>query len=283
MTAPSTPPSPARTAIVYDFDGTLARGNVQEHTFLPEMGVEKAAFWGEVGRLKEAHDADQILIYMWQMLEQARVRGVPVTRELLRRHGAATPLFDGLDTWFDRVDAHARALGLALDHYVVSSGNAEIIEGCPIFARFTRVFGSRFVFDERGHAIWPAVAINYTTKTQFLFRINKGVTNSWDDNAVNRWLPMDERPVPFTRMIFLGDGDSDIPAMKMVRHQGGCSIAVFDEEEWAAGKSQDKLHRLIAEDRAHFVAPANYSEGSQLDVTVRGILGRFARDAGYRR
>jgi len=121
-----------------------------------------------------------------------------------------------------------------------------------------------------------------TTKTQFLFRINKGVTNSWDDAAVNRWQPMDERPVPFTRMIFIGDGDTDIPSMKMVRHQGGYSIAVYDEELWREKRSKEKLHRLIAEDRAHFVAPANYADGSQLDVIVRGILGRFAIDAGYR-
>jgi hypothetical protein len=130
--------------------------------------------------------------------------------------------------------------------------------------------------------VWPGVAINYTTKTQFLFRINKGVTSSWDDAAVNRWQPMNERPVPFTRMIFIGDGDTDIPSMKMVRHQGGYSIAVYDEADWPQQRSKEKLHRLIAEDRAHFVAPANYSDGSQLDVIVRGILGRFAIDAGYR-
>jgi haloacid dehalogenase-like hydrolase len=219
---------------------------------------------------------------MWWMLEKARQKGVTVTKELLRRHGAATPLYDGLDTWFDRINAYCAERGQTLEHYVVSSGNHELIEGCPIFPRFKRVFASQFIYDDAGAAIWPGVAINYTTKTQYLFRINKGVTNSWDDAAVNRWQPLDERPVPFTRMIFIGDGDTDIPSMKMVRHQGGYSIAVFDEREWREARSKEKLHRLIAEDRAHFVAPADYREGSQLDVIVRGVLGRFAIADGYR-
>jgi hypothetical protein len=282
-TSPESPAPPlTRTAIVYDFDGTLARGNIQEHTFLPELGVDKDVFWTEVGRLKQEHNADQILVYMWWMLQQARAKGVTVTRELLRKHGGATPLYQGLDTWFDRINTYCAERGQRLEHYVVSSGNREIIEGCPIFTRFAGVFGSQFIYDAAGAAVWPGVAINYTTKTQFLFRINKGITNSWDDAAVNRWQPMNERPVPFTRMIFIGDGDTDIPSMKMVRHQGGYSIAVFDEDKWRETSSKAKLHRLIAEDRAHFVAPADYRDGSQLDVIVRGILGRFAIEAGYR-
>jgi hypothetical protein len=279
----SRPSHPVRTAIVYDFDGTLARGNIQEHAFLPELGIAKDVFWDEVGRLKRAHDADQILVYMWWMLQQARAKGVTVTKDLLRRHGSATPLYDGLDTWFDRINGYAVGHGMALEHYIVSSGNREMIEGCSIYDRFAGVFASQFIYDDAGAAVWPGVAINYTTKTQFLFRINKGVTNSWDDQAVNRWQPMDERPVPFSRMIFIGDGDTDIPSMKMVRHQGGYSIAVYDEQEWRHPRSKEKLHRLIAEDRAHFVAPANYGDGSQLDVIVRGILGRFAIEVAHKR
>jgi hypothetical protein len=127
------------------------------------------------------------------------------------------------------------------------------------------------------------VAINYTTKTQYLFRINKGVDNNWNNEAVNRWQPMDERPVPFSRIIYLGDGDTDIPSMKMVRHQGGHSVAVFDPKQWAETRSQEKVFNLIAEDRAHFVVPADYTDGSQLDITIKGVLGRIARDqAGYR-
>ncbi len=272
----------ARTAIVYDFDGTLARGNVQEHGFLPELQLDIPAFWDDVKARAKANDADEILIYMWRMLEAARAHNRPITRQALERHGHQVPFFEGVTTWFDRINAFATSRGLELDHYVVSSGNYEIIRGCEIYPRFKMVYASKYVYDENGEAVWPGVAINYTTKTQFLFRINKGVHNSWDNERVNLWMPLPERPVPFSRMIFIGDGETDIPSMKMVRHQGGHSVAVFDPDKFHEQPYQNKVYRLVAEDRVHFVAPANYLEGSQLDVTVKGILGRFARDTGYR-
>ena len=157
-----------------------------------------------------------------------------------------------------------------------------MIEGCSIHSNFKKIFASSFAYDEDGVAIWPSVSINYTTKTQFLFRINKGINNTWNNEEINRWRPMNERPMPFERMIFIGDGDTDIPSMKMMRHQNGTAIAVFDPQEWNLAASQNKIHRLIAEDRTNYVAPADYSDGSQLDVTVRGVLGRIARQAGYR-
>jgi phosphoserine phosphatase len=273
---------PSRTAIIYDFDGTLAPGNVQEHSFIPNMGLSTGDFWDEVKRQARKHDADEILTYMWQLLETARGNGIAVTREVLRKHGEDTPLFAGLDSWFDRVDAYGIERGLAIEHYIISSGTLEMIEGSRIAGRFREIYASKFIYDDQGVAVWPGVAIDYTSKTQFLFRINKGIDNTWDNEAINRWMPMEERPIPFEQMIFVGDGATDIPAMKMVRHQGGHSIAVFDPAKWEAAASQAKIHRLIAEDRVHFVAPADYSEGSLLSVTVQGILGRLARAAGYR-
>src|SRR5690606_3376326 len=137
--------------------------------------------------------------------------------------------------------------------------------GTRIGTKFRKVFASRYTYDDDGHATWPAVSINYTSKTQYLFRINKGVDNSWNNEAVNRWLPADERPVPFSRLLYFGDGDTDIPSMKMVRHQGGHSLAVFDPERWERKELQGKVYDLIAEDRADFVVPADYRDGSQLD------------------
>jgi hypothetical protein len=273
----------ARTAIVYDFDGTLAPGNIQEHSLIVEvLRTSVEDFWERVLREKQAQDADQILVYMRLILQCARDRGIAITRQLLVEHGANTPFFDGVETFFDRINAHAAARNLRLEHYVVSSGNEEMILGSAIAQHFTTVFGSRYVYDDQGRAIWPAAAINYTTKTQYLFRINKGVDNTWDNEPVNRWIPMAERPLPFSRMIYVGDGDTDIPSMKMVRHQGGYSIAVFDPERWKQRVAQAKVYDLISEDRAHFVVPADYREGSQLDVTIKGILGRIARDNGWR-
>jgi phosphoserine phosphatase len=272
----------SRTALIYDFDGTLARGNVQEHSFLPELGIPTKEFWGRVKELARQHDSDEILTYMWHMLDLARSRGLTVTRHDLETHGRNTPLFAGLGTWFDRINEYGRLHRLGVEHYIISSGNREIIKGSSISGQFRDIYASKFIFSDSGEAVWPGVGINYTNKTQFLFRINKGVDNIWDNEAVNRWIPLRDRPVPFERMIFFGDGDTDIPAMKMVRHQGGYSIAVFDPAQWEDPRSQEKLHKLIAEDRVHFVAPADYREGSQLEVITKGILGRVALDLGYR-
>lgn len=274
---------PARTALVYDFDGTLAPGNIQEHSLIPNyLETTKEEFWRQVGEAKQTHDADQILVYMQLLMKRARDLGRPLTRAVLLEHGVRVPFFEGVETWFERLNAHAAERDLALEHYVVSSANQEMIEGCRIARQFRRIFGCTYIYDEQGNAIWPGSAVNYTTKTQFLFRINKGVQNYWQDEEVNRWVPMAERPIPFERMIYLGDGDTDIPSMKMVRHQGGHSIAVFDPGRWAEGAAQSRAYTLIAEDRAHFVVPADYRENSQLDVTVKGILGRIARERGWR-
>jgi len=269
-----------RTAIVYDFDGTLARGNIQEHSFLPDKGIPKEEFWADVRKEAETTDSDEILVYMRKMLEAANDSGEPLKRPALRDAGRSTPLFEGVPGWFDRINDHATEIGLSLEHYVVSSGIREMIEGCKIAGKFKHIFASKFIYDENDVAIWPGIAINYTTKTQFLFRINKEVINNWDNESVNKWMPMEKRPIPFERMIFIGDGDTDIPSMKMVRLQGGHSIAVFDPEEWpkvgSGSKAQEKIFKLISEDRVHFVAPADYRNGSQLDITVKGILGRIA-------
>jgi len=272
---------PKRTALIYDFDGTLARGNLQETSFIPNIGMTKEDFWAEVKARTRDHDADEILVYMHLMLDKAREQGVQVTVEDLRRHGEEAPLFPGLadKSWFDRINAHAAERGLVLEHYIVSSGIHEMIEGCAIRDAFRQVFASKFIYVE-GVAAWPGVGINYTTKTQYLFRINKGIDNHWDNVSINSYMPEDERPIPFDRMIFLGDGDTDIPTMKMLTHKGGHSVAVYDPDR--TDRDLKKIHKLISDGRVEFVAPADYEENSQIDITVKGILGRIARKHGYR-
>lgn len=272
---------PKRTALIYDFDGTLARGNLQETSFIPNIGMTKEDFWAEVKARTRDHDADEILVYMHLMLDKAREQGVQVTVEDLRRHGEEAPLFPGLadKSWFYRVNAHAAERGLALEHYIVSSGIHEMIEGCAIRDAFRQVFASKFIYVE-GVAAWPGVGINYTTKTQYLFRINKGIDNHWDNVSINSYMPEDERPIPFDRMIFLGDGDTDIPTMKMLTHKGGHSVAVYDPDR--TDRDLKKIHKLISDGRVEFVAPADYEENSQTDIIVKGILGRIARKHGYR-
>lgn len=270
-----------RTALIYDFDGTLARGNLQEQSFIPDIGMSREEFWTEVKRRTRANDADEILVYMHLMLEKALEKDRRITAAELRSHGENAPLFDGLANkeWFARINDHGAQHGLALEHYIVSSGIQEMIAGCPIHDAFNRVFASKFIY-QNGVAAWPGVAINYTTKTQYLFRINKGVDNHWDNEAINAFMPEKERPIPFSRMIFLGDGDTDIPTMKMLTYQGGHSVAVYDPAR--TDRDLSKVHRLISDGRVEFVAPADYREKSQLDIIIKGILGRIARKNGYR-
>ena len=264
-----------KTAIIYDFDGTLARGNLQECSFIPTINMDRKQFWNEVKEMTNSEDADEILVYMHLMLAKARDLKVEVTREMLRDHGRAAPLFNGLQdfSWFTRINSFAKCHGLELQHYIISSGIEEMIRGCSIQGAFRRIYASKYIYAGEA-AAWPGVAINYTTKTQYLFRINKGVENHWDNAAINKYMPEESRPIPFERMIFLGDGASDIPTMKMLTYQGGHSIAVYDEQR----EEQDlqKIHALIADSRVDFVAPANYEENSQLDIIVKGILGRIA-------
>lgn len=272
--------TPIRVALVYDFDGTLAPRNLPEHSFLPSVGVTDVEGFWEACRLEaERHDSDQVLTYMRMLLTAAERAGTTVTRDLLRRHGALTPLFAGVEAWFDDIGAYGRSVGVEIEHFVVSSGLLEMIEGLSIHPRFRKVFASSYAYDATGRAVWPASAINYTTKTQYLFRINKGIDNVWDNSTINLWMPKQERRVPFERMVFLGDGDTDIPSMKLVREKGGQAVAVFDPEKFEQRLSQGHLERLIAEDRIDHMASADYRPGSLLTIIVKGILGRMARHA----
>ncbi len=271
---------PTSVALIYDFDGTLAHGNMQGHGLLQELGHElEAHFWERGQRVAIEQDADEILVYMWRILEDAQRLGRAVTRDYLATHGARVPLFPGVDSWFDRIDAFAAERDLRVEHYVVSSGLYEMIQGCAVAKKFRHVFASRYLYDAEGRALAPGVAINYTTKTQYLFRINKGILNSWDRRALNQWIPESQRPIPFHRMVFLGDGETDIPTMKMIRQEGGEAIAVFGD--WDNANDRNQIYRLIEENRVKMVAPADYRESSQLDVMVKGLLGRMARQAGW--
>jgi hypothetical protein len=267
----------ARTAIIYDFDGTLARGNIQECSFIPKIGMSSDDFWKEVRQRTENEDADEILVYMHLMLQKAKGANEVVSRDALREHGRNARLFPGLSdgSWFSRINEFARKENLELQHYIISSGIEEMIRGCPISNHFHKIYASKYIYDGN-NAAWPGVAINYTTKTQYLFRINKGIENHWNRGALNSYMPEASRPIPFTRMIFLGDGASDIPAMKMVTFQGGYSIGVYDDER----KDRDlkEIHTLISDDRVDFVAPGNYQEKSQLEIIIKGVLGRIAHE-----
>lgn len=265
-------------ALIYDFDGTLTPANLPDHKLLPELGIDKDKFWNKANKITRSNDADAILGYMQLLISEACDKGHPLSKKILSSAGGPSiPLFDGVDTWFDRINKFS-SKDYQITHYLISSGLHEIIATTKIAKYFKQIFACKYFYDQDGLVTGPAVAINYTTKTQYLFRINKGILNHYDDKGLNTWMRRQDRPVPFSRMIYLGDGDTDIPAMKTVRANSGTSIGLFDAKEWTDKKHQKKIYKLISEDRVNYVAPADYSYGSQLDVIIKGLIERIIRE-----
>jgi 2-hydroxy-3-keto-5-methylthiopentenyl-1-phosphate phosphatase len=266
-------------AIIYDFDGTLAKGNIPEHGILQELGINKNDFWSEVKETTKETDADEVIVYMHLLAKKAAEKSIRLTKESLNKYGKGNiPFFEGVISWFPRISNFFNNENYNINHYIVSSGLQEVIETTEISKYIKKIFASKYIYRKDGAIDSPGVAINYTTKTQYLFRINKGILNHYDNKSLNTWVPLKERPVPFSKMIYIGDGDTDIPAMKMVRAQGGISIGVFDPETWNDPSSQKRIYKLISEDRVHYVAPADYSDGSQLDIVIKGVLDRMINE-----
>lgn len=261
-------------AICYDFDGTLSPGNMQEYGFFSGLGKAAESFWQESSKLARDHNADPILAYMIQMIEKARIGKTGTTRQAFREYGKSVKLFDGVEEWFSRIDGYGEKHGIKIEHYIVSSGLKEMIEGTKIGKKFKKIYACSFIFDNNDAAKWPAVAVNYTTKTQFLFRINKGIEDDNDNTIINQYIPESERRVPFSRIIFIGDGATDIPCMKLVKEKGGYSIAVYDPIK--KNKKKSESEKLLADGRVNYAAEADYKENSHLDQLVFAIFSEIA-------
>ena len=264
-----------RIALIYDFDGTLSPGNIQEYDFFPQLGMTPDQFWTAAKKRAKDHEADEILSYMTLMLESCTsLSGVRVTREAFAQYGKKVKLFDGVKEWFPRINSFAKENGLLPHHFIISSGIKEMIAGTPIAKEFTEIFASSFIYDQHYAASAPGLAINYTTKTQFLFRINKGVLNVWDNSKINEYVKKADRDIPFSQMIFIGDGTTDVPCMKLTKDQGGHSIAVY-----RPGSHQKiKAGNLLKDNRVNFVAPADYADGKLLDTQVKAVIRKIAAD-----
>ncbi len=272
-------------AVVYDFDGTLAPGNMQERNFIPAINTDSKAFWKEVRNECEAHKADDILMYMMLMLRKANAAQVKVRKGAFETFGKDLPFFQGIieddsagtskHGWFDRISMYGKKSGVSVEHYIVSSGIREMIEGTLIRKKFKAIFASSFYYDHNGVATWPALALNYTTKTQYLFRINKGSLSVHDHKEINKYTPDCERAIPFSRMIYIGDGETDVPCFRLVKDRGGASIAVYKPNTKGA---KDKSLTLSKEGRVSFVCPADYRDGRELDRVVKALIDKAAID-----
>ncbi len=257
-------------AIMYDFDKTLCTKDMQEYSFIPNVNMKANDFWAESNSLAVEKKMDQILAYMYVMLEKAHLAKKSIRRENFVKLGEDLEFFPGVIQWFSRINQIGNDLQMEIEHYIISSGLREIIEGSSICKYFCEVFACEFLYDENDVACWPKNVVNYTTKTQFLFRINKGVLDISNDNDLNKFTPEDKRAVPFRNMIYIGDGLTDVPCMRLVKANGGYSIAVYQEN------NRKKVEDLLRHERVDFLTLANYSENSELDSIVRDMICKMA-------
>jgi len=268
-----------KVAICYDFDGTLAPGNMQEYDYIPQLQMKSKEFWRQVKTRAQEQEADEILSYMCLMIEKANAdpsKGIKITKKAFADYATRVIFFKGVESWFHRINEYGKTQGLLIEHYIISSGIKEMIEGTVIAKEFKHIYASSFMYDQHGVAYWPALAVNYTTKTQFLFRINKGILNVWDNTKINEYLDKKLRPIPFKRMIYIGDGYTDVPCMRLVTEQEGHSISVYQPNSTKKKQSAD---RLLEEGRVKLVAPANYQENSKLDMQVKALLNKIAAES----
>ena len=259
-----------RIGILYDFDKTLCTTDMQEYDFIKNLGMTSNAFWGEAAAITEQHEVEKILAYMLVMIKKCKERGIPLTEEYLRSCGANVELFGGVLTWFDRINEYGASLGVEIEHYIISSGTYEIIQGTPIAKYFKRIYACRYMYDDKGEAIWPALAINYTLKTQYIYRISKGTLDVTDDYNLNRLQDESLRRIAYHNMIYIGDGLTDIPCMKLVKERGGKSIAVYP-----AG-NREHVKPLVEDARINYVCGADYSPDSPLERIVKLIIEKMA-------
>ena len=256
-------------AILYDFDKTLATDDMQNFSFIPALGMEPAEFWNATGELTKKTGMEKILSYMYMMIEKSKEKGIPLTKEYLRKLGKEVKFYEGVSSWFKRINTFGEEHGVKVEHYILSSGTKEIIEGTPIAKEFKEIYACEFLFDRTtGEATWPKIAINYTAKTQFVFRISKGALNSHDDVGVNT--RTGEKRVPFRNIVYIGDGLTDIPCMTLVKEKGGKSIAIYPK-----GK-KDKVYPLFEEERVNYICRGDYSVNSDLDKIVKLIIDQVS-------
>ena len=256
-------------AFLYDFDKTLCTTDMEDYAFIPSLGYTPAEFWGRANAFGWENRMDGLLAYMYTMIQECAAQNIKLDRAFLNHCGESIQLFPGVREWFARINAFGESLGVQVEHYVISSGLREIIEGSGIAQEFREIYACEFYYNENGDACWPKLDVNFTNKTQFVYRINTGILDVSRDNELNDSMPDDSKRVPFTNMIYMGDGLSDVPCMKMMRAYGGQAIAVYQ------ASNRQGVEKLLADGRVDFIFPADYREGMELDRTVRDILRKM--------
>lgn len=257
-------------AIIYDFDKTLSTKDMQNFDFIGNLGINVDEFWRETTEFKKANNMDATLACLYMMVKKTYDKNQYITKNQLNELGKNVEFFDGIDEWFDRVNKYGEENGLKIEHYIISSGNKEIIEGTKIYKYFKEVYACEYLYDSNGHAVWPKNAVNYTNKTQFIFRINKGVFDINDDFNLNSKMEYSRRRIPFENMIYIGDGYTDIPCMQIVKDNHGTSIGVYSS-------NKSNVERLYNDERINYLAKADYRKNSEIDKIVYNIIEKISK------
>ena len=258
-----------KVAILYDFDKTLSGKDMQEFGFFDDIGVKDANdFWNVVKHNAATEEMDHILAYLREMIVHTQKLGIKLSKAFLGRYGSKIELYPGVENWFEYINQVALDLGIELEHYIISSGLKEIIEQTSIARYFKKIYACEFLYDEEGQAVWPKLSVNYTIKTQFLYRINKGILDINNDEDLNRFQTEAERDIPFSHMIYIGDGFTDVPSMKLVKMNGGHALAVYPYGD----KQTIQSTTLLTDKRVDFVAEADYRPNQEVDTIIQAIF-----------
>ena len=260
-------------AICYDFDKTLSPDDMQTFTLIPSFGVNIGEFWHESDELAKQNRMEMNLAWMYELIKYSQFKGKSLSREYFKQSGAEVKLYEGVKTWFSRINQYAESMGIEVEHYVISSGLREIIEGSAIADEFKKIYASSYLYNADGVAIWPAQAVNYTNKTQYLFRISKGFLEEHDER-VNDSIPASERRIPFENFVYIGDSATDIPCMQLVKDRGGYTIGVYDPIK----ENREKVYKLIRDGRLTFYAPADYTAKSAMTKYLKEIINTVAQN-----
>lgn len=263
-----------KVAFMYDFDDTLSPNYMQEYSLLPMLEIDNDKFWSACNDFAKKHNMDGILSYMYNILHYANKKNIQIKYTDMVKQGQVVEFFEGVEEYFGKINEFAKTIGIEIDHYIISSGLKELILGTKIGHNFKKVFASTFAYDENNVAFWPSQAVNYTTKTQYIFRIKKGKLDElYNQREVNEYVANKEALLPYDQMVYLGDGETDVPCMKVVKDKGGISVCVYNP-----GKEKSKLEaeKLYKDKRVNFIAPANYSQDSRLFNILKDVLEKIS-------
>lgn len=257
-------------AIVYDFDGTLSPQPMQEYTVFPELGISDKKFWQQCEQEAKTHKADKMLTYMRRLAEEISKHQNKIGQKELQALGKKIKYFVGVETWFDRVNDYVKVQSnnkINIKHYIISAGLKDILNGITIKEAFSNIFACEYYFDVYGKAKFPTIVINDTSKTQYLFRINKG--REYINQSINEHMPKDNRPIPFSNILYIGDGETDVPCMALTKENGGFAIAVYKPND---KNTKNTCRTLWRDGRIDYFAPADYQDNSKLSQRTQLIL-----------